>query len=244
MVTQKRWKDAQAYEKSYWQNLASQIAAGSQSQLDWYAWKAKMMEERLDAAHLSDEQKKKAQVLEIGSGPIGIVTFLKWGDRHTLDPLEDYYGSDSTLARLRIPQVKYGSGSGEKLPFDSDKFFLVILDNVLDHVREATRVLEEIRRVLANDGLFYIAVNIHTLWGGFLHKILSRLKIDRGHPYTFTTDSIRSFLDQHGFTIRAEFVSSYKDAKKEDMRSASIKAKMKAYTGLSEFVYYAVCSKR
>src|SRR5262245_56488448 len=157
MVTKRRWEEAQAYEKSYWQNLAAKIALGSQSQLGWYAWKAKMMEQRLDG-HLGDEQRKKARVLEIGSGPIGIVTFLKWGERHTFDPLEEYYGSDPTLSKLRSSEVKYGSGSGEKLPFDSDRFSLVILDNVLDHVHEASRVLQEIARVLDKNGLFYIAI--------------------------------------------------------------------------------------
>ena len=243
MVTRERWKAAQAYEKSYWQNAARQIASGSQSQLDWYAWKAKMMEQRLEG-HLNGQQKINARILEIGSGPIGIVTFLKWGERHTLDPLEDFYGLDPTLSKLRSPEVKYGSGSGEQIPFDPGRFSLVILDNVLDHVHEAPSVLEEIRRVLDKDGVLYLAVNVHTLWGGFLHRILSRLRIDRGHPYTFTVGSIRRFLDKHGFKIKHEFINSYQEAKAEDSRSPSIKSKVKAYTGLSEFVFHAVCVKR
>jgi ubiquinone/menaquinone biosynthesis C-methylase UbiE len=240
MVTRNRWFEAQAYEKSYWQNLARQISAGSQSQLDWYAWKAKMMEQRLEG-YLNTEQKARVRVLEVGSGPIGIVTYLNWGERYTLDPLESYYGSDSTLSKLRSQEVKYGSGSGEKLPFDGEMFGVVILDNVLDHVHQAPLVLQEIGRVLAKDGLFYMAVNIHTTWGGILHRILSKLKIDRGHPYTFTVESIRRFLEQHGFMIKNEFVNSYQEAKYEDMRSSSVKARTKAYTGLSEFVYHAVC---
>jgi ubiquinone/menaquinone biosynthesis C-methylase UbiE len=157
--------------------------------------------------------------------------------------LESYYGSDSTLSKLRSQEVKYGSGSGEKLPFDSEMFGVVILDNVLDHVHQAPVVLHEIRRVLAKDGLFYIAVNIHTAWGGLLHRVLSKLKIDRGHPYTFTVESIRRFLKQHGFQIKGEFINSYQEAKYEDMKSSSVKARMKAYTGLSEFVYHAMCVK-
>ena len=212
MVTQGRWKQAQAYEKSYWQNLAQQIASGSESQLDWYAWKARMMEQRLDL-HLMEKEKASARVLEIGSGPIGIVTFLKWGERYTLDPLETYYSSDATLSKLRSVDVKYGQGSGEQLPFDNDQFSIVILDNVLDHVHHAPLVLHEILRVLAPNGLLYLAVNIHTIWGGLLHRVLSKLKIDQGHPYTFTLSSIRDFLHTHGFRVKAEFVDSYEDEK-------------------------------
>lgn len=164
MVTEGRWYEAQAYEKAYWQDQAQQIASGSQGQLDWYAWKARVMEQRLQG-YLKDEEKERAQVLEIGSGPIGIVSFLKWGNRYTLDPLETYYGSDATLSKLRSPDVKYGQGSGEQLPFEDNRFSLVILDNVLDHVHQAPRVLYEIQRVLASNGLFYLAVNIHTAWG-------------------------------------------------------------------------------
>ena len=242
MVTQDRWQDAQAYEKSYWKNLAGQIASGSQTQLDWYAWKARMMEQHLQG-HLRPKERQRAQVLEIGSGPIGIVTYLKWGERYTLDPLEQYYSSDPTLSKLRNEEVNYGQGSGERLPFENGRFTVVILDNVLDHVHEAPQVLCEIRRVLSKEGLLYIAVNVHTAWGGFLHRILSKLKIDRGHPYTFTLSSIREFLDAHGFRVRAEFVNSYEDAKKKDMHSSSAKARLKAYSGLSEFVYHAVCEK-
>ena len=243
MVTQGRWHEAQAYEKAYWQDQAQQIASGSQGQLDWYAWKARMMEERFKG-HLKDEEKERARLLEIGSGPIGIVTYLKWGERYTLDPLEAYYASDTTLSKLRSADVKYGQGSGERLPFEGEYFTIVILDNVLDHVHQAPHVLREIQRVLAKNGMFYIAVNIHTAWGGMLHRVLSKLKIDRGHPYTFTLPSIREFLAAHGFKVNAEFVNSYEEARNEDLCSHSSKAKVKAYLGLSEFVYHAVCSVR
>lgn len=241
MVTRKRWLEAQAYEQSYWASLAEQIASGSQSQLDWYAWKAKLMEGRFEQ-YLSVEGREHARILEIGSGPIGIVTFLDWGQRYTLDPLEKFYAANSTLSKLRNSAVTYGSGSGEQIPFGNESFDVVILDNVLDHVHQAPQVLNEIHRVLRKGGLFYIAVNVHTSWGAFLHRILSRLKIDRGHPYTFTQVSIRGFLEAHNFSVKQEFVNSYEEAKLEDLRSESPKAKVKAVTGLSEFVYFAICT--
>lgn len=240
MVTKQRWQEAQTYEQSYWANLAEQIASGSQGQLDWYAWKAKLMEGRLEK-HLSAGGRSHARILEIGSGPIGIVTFLDWGQRYTLDPLEKFYAANATLSKLRNPAVTYGIGSGEQIPFDSNSFDVVILDNVLDHVHQAPQVLDEIQRVLKSSGLFYIAVNVHTNWGAFLHRILSRLKIDRGHPYTFTPLSIREFLEVRKFSVVQEFVNSYEEARLEDLRSSSLKARIKAQTGLSEFVYFAVC---
>jgi ubiquinone/menaquinone biosynthesis C-methylase UbiE len=243
MVTQRRWRHAQEYERSYWEGLASRIALGSAGQLDWYAWKAGEMEKLL-ADHLNPETKKTAKILEIGSGPIGIVSFLKWGERYTIDPLENFYKTNPVLSQMRDSAVRYEQGTGEKLPFESEFFNLVILDNVLDHVHTASNVLHEIYRVLSKDGKLYLCVNIHRPWGGFLHSILSRLKIDKGHPYTFTAKSIRTFIQGHRFSILTEFINDYEKSREQDRRSTDLKAKIKGYTGLSEFVYVVVCSKK
>jgi hypothetical protein len=79
MVSRKRWLSAQTYERSFWANAADQIAAGG-ANLDWYSWKAQQMEKHL-APFLTDQFKRDAKVLEIGCGPIGIVSYLGWGDR-------------------------------------------------------------------------------------------------------------------------------------------------------------------
>ncbi len=242
MISEKRWQEAQTYERSYWANVAERIASGSAGQLDWYSWKATQMRKRLVSA-LNKDIVPQSRVLEIGSGPIGIVSFLDCGQCYTIDPLEEYYRSDSALTALRNPKVVYGHGSGECLPFDAGFFSHVILDNVLDHVHQAGAVLDEICRILAPEGIFYLAVNIHTQWGAVLHRILSRLKIDRGHPYTFTDQSIRQFVEQHGFCVTGEFINEYEQAKRQDLASHSPKDRLKGYCGLSEFVYHAVCLK-
>lgn len=243
MASLKRWRQAQEYERAYWKKAADRIASGVSGQFSWYEWKAGEMEKRL-APYFKEDEKIKARVLEIGSGPIGIVTFLKWGERYTIDPLEDFYKSNPVLSQLRDRTVRYGQGGGERLPFEDGALSLVILDNVLDHVHEASGVLNEIHRVLAKDGILYLAVNLHTSWGAFLHRILSRLLIDRGHPYTFTAGSIRTFIQRHRFNILTESINDYQQARAQDLKSAASKDKIKGYTGLSEFIYYAVCGKK
>jgi ubiquinone/menaquinone biosynthesis C-methylase UbiE len=243
MITQDRWRLAQEYERSFWQNQARQIAAGVVGQMSWYSWKAKLMEEHL-SEFLRPQMKDTAVVLEVGSGPVGIASFLPWGERYAVDPLEEYYRSEQALCQLRDKAVTYSTGSGERLLFESNTFSLVVLDNVLDHVHQASEVLHEIGRVMRPDGLLYFAMNIHTTWGAFLHRILSRLKIDRGHPYTFTAASIRAFLTVHGFSVQKEFINDYRKAKEQDLKSVALKDKLKAYAGLSEFIYYAVCHKQ
>lgn len=242
MTTKERWAYAQKYERSYWQKTAERIASGASLQLGWYEWKSAEMEKRI-ARFIPENQRGNAKILEVGSGPIGIATYLTWGQRHTIDPLEDFYASNSTLSKLRNPAVKYGHGTGEKLPFSDNEFNLVILDNVLDHVHQADEVLREINRVLRKDGYLYLAVNLHTVYGGIVHKMLSKLRIDKGHPYTFTKNSIRRFITKRRFKIEHETINDYIEAREQDRKSSSLKDRLKGYTGLSEFIYFCVCTK-
>ena len=78
------------------------------------------MEKRL-SLHLREDQKKEAKVLEIGSRPIGIVSFMKWGGEHyTIDPLEDFYKLNPVLSHLRNPAVHYGQGKGKNFRSKTD----------------------------------------------------------------------------------------------------------------------------
>jgi len=242
MLIKGRWQKAQEYEQMFWQRAADRISKNSAGQLSWYAWKAGEMEKRLEG-FIDEARKSEIKVVELGCGPIGIISYLKWGKRYAVDPLEQFYASNEVLTKLRDPEVAYIKGTGENLPFENAQFELAILDNVIDHVHEADRVLKEVRRVIDENGKLYLAVNIHTTWGGMLHAILSKTRIDKGHPYTFTLSSIRSFIKKQGFIIKYEAVSDYREARLQDIKSTSISRKIKAYLGLSEFVYYAVCTK-
>ena len=182
-------------------------------------------------------------MLEVGSGPVGIVSALKWGDRYAIDPLEDFYRENETLTQFRDPYVHYLKGVGEQLPFEGESFLVIILDNVIDHTRAPGRVLMEIHRVLSPAGRLYLALNVHTTWGALLHSVLAKLQIDRGHPHSFTPASLRSIIRSSGFVIQVEWVDDYYQARNQARNSASLRDNIKAYTGLSEFVYHSVSLK-
>ena len=239
----KRWNIAQSYEQGYWKRIADRIASDAGNQLTWYEWKASQFEQKLSIV-ANKVNKKNCRILEIGSGPIGIVTYLEWGERYALDPLGDFYGAHPELVALRNKNVHYLTGKGEEISFPDKYFSVVIIDNVLDHVSEPFTVLKEIRRVLANDGVLYIELNIHTFWGYLLHTLLAKLKIDKGHPYSFTSSKIRQCLNEYGFGVMKEFINDYYEASKADRESDSVKSKLKGYSGLSEFIYCAVSSKQ
>lgn len=236
-----RWQEAQKYERGFWERLGRNIEAGLTGQLDWYRWRAARLEELL--ARAPGPVPGARRVLEIGSGPIGIVNFLDWPERFAIDPLETFYARQPSLVRLRIPGVTYMPGSGEHLPIEDSSCDLVIIDNVIDHTYAPERILREISRVLTPDGRLYLSVNVHTSWGALLHNLLAVLRIDRGHPYTFTPSTLRQLLDRGGFAIRLEHVGDYSDARDTDRCSARLTDRIKGYSGMSEFQHAVVCSR-
>lgn len=236
-----RWRQAQEYEQAFWQRLGDSIEAGTRDQLDWYAWRADQLQQRLVSIAASVPRTGKA--LEIGSGPIGIVTFLDAGERYALDPLEHFYRTRPSLVALRKPGVTYLHGTGEQLPFERASCSLVIIDNVIDHTYAPRKILQEIHRVLAPDGYLYLSVNVHTAWGAWLHGLLAVLRIDRGHPFTFTSRTLRRLLGARGFTVVDEQIEDYQEVRRLNCRSANLKDQIKGYTGLSEFSHSVICRK-
>jgi len=238
-IKRTRWFAAQEYEQAFWQRRATSIEDGTAGQLDWYDWKACRLEEHL--ASVPIPRSKASRVLEIGSGPIGIVNSLEWGERYAIDPLEQFYRQRPSLIRLRKPGATYLPGAGERLPLRRASFSLVIIDNVIDHTFAPAEIVREISRILETRGCLYLTVNVHTVWGAILHKVLAALHIDKGHPYTFTSWTLRRFLARHGFKILREETEDYRLVKRTNRRSPSLRERIKGYTGLSEFQHTVVC---
>ena len=240
-IGKSRWVKAQAYEKAYWQRLGDHIETGTRGRLDWYGWRACELEKRLAAIHAAD---RSGKVLEIGSGPIGIVNFLRWGERYAVDPLEHFFCTRPTLVGLRNPDVRYQAGTGDDLLFDDESCSLVIVDNVLDHAYEPGRILTQVARILRPDGHLYLAVNVRTLWGALLHTGLAVLEIDKGHPHTFTSDRLRRFVNAHGFDVVQEQIQDYEAMKRKNRRSGALTDRIKGYSGVSEFPHSMLCRKK
>ena len=169
---------------------------------------------------------------------------LEWGERYAIDPLESFYSQQPNLVSLRRPGATYLTGTGERLPFGDASFALVIIENVIDHTYAPGTILQEMSRVLEPSGYLYLLVNVHTRWGAVLHDLLATLRIDRGHPYTFTSQSLRGFLTQHQFAILYEDVEDYGTVKRANRRSSGATDRVKGYTGLSEFQHAVICRKR
>lgn len=241
MVTFKRWKQAQDYERKHWEKLAEKITL-TQDDLDWYQWKANQLKRRF-LSKISDINFEDENILEIGSGPVGIIVFLKGKKRYAIDPLENFFKNSPILTRWRDKDVEYLQGSGELLPFEDGDFSLVIIDNVLDHSQSPNEVLKETFRVLAPGGFLYLMLNVHSTWGVKVRSLMEMFQLDKGHPHSYSKMSLRRALKNMGFEIYHEELENYWKVKLSNLRSRHLKNKLKSILGISE-VQYQVLAKR
>jgi SAM-dependent methyltransferase len=234
-VGRDRWTAAQSYEQGYWQAQADAIASGAATQLDWYRWRAEQLGQRLARLGLPVPGASSV-VVEVGAGPVGLATYLPDATRTIVDPLNDFYGRNAVLSQLRDPAARYVTARGEELPVESATADLVIIENCIDHVENAEGVLQELRRILRPDGVLYLTVNCRCAPGYYVHRTLSRLKIDKGHPHTYTPERITAQLARHGFALRDLEVGSFAQAWREDLRGPGMKMRAKALLGVSEYL--------
>jgi SAM-dependent methyltransferase len=243
MATVQRWTAAQHYERNFWADASSQIAHGAGTQFDWYRWRADQLVQRLRALGFGHHANGNATVLEVGSGPVGIVSYFPGRVRVAVDPLNSFYGTDPVLSATRSPGVDYRTGLGEDIPCSTGTCDLVIIENCIDHVQDIHGVGRELNRVLRPGGLLYLNVNCRTAAGYYVHRAMSRLRIDTGHPHTFTPSRALAFVRDHGFEPLGFESASAWTAHLEDLLAPGLRPRLKALSGVSEYVFKVYARK-
>ena len=98
------------------------------------------------------------RVLDIGCGDAGVLIALAeaGADAHGIEPFAPSVERGRVRAEEHGVAIDLRSGVGETLPFPNGALDLVILDNVLEHVQDRERTLDEIGRVLRPGGILYL----------------------------------------------------------------------------------------
>jgi 2-polyprenyl-6-hydroxyphenyl methylase/3-demethylubiquinone-9 3-methyltransferase len=97
------------------------------------------------------------RVLDVGCGG-GLLAeeFARLGCQVTgIDPSNPSLTTARTHAELAGLQIAYQRGVGEQIPFADASFDIVLCCDVLEHVSDVTRVIQEISRVLVTNGIFF-----------------------------------------------------------------------------------------
>jgi len=238
-ISDGRWKKAQVYERDFWSRQVSGQATEN-SQFAWYEDRASRLWKQV--APLLDGR-DRVSVLEIGSGPVGLVNYIDADERYALDPLEDYYASRPDFVRARDEAVMRHTGRGEDVVALNRKFSVIILDNVLDHMKDPGGVLSGIHKSLETDGIMFISLNVYTRFGAALRNVMECLQIDRGHPFNFSRSPVLSLLQRSGFKVIWSQTEDYRVQKRKYRESGQLKKVIKGCLGMVDFRFSAICRK-
>lgn len=145
----------------------------------------------------------------------GKVLDIGCGDGDFLQKMQgsgfDVYGLDVSAKAVEITKAKLGlDGSSDRIcnaelkdcGFKPEQFNLVTMWHVLEHVYNPREILQEIKRVLGQDGILVIEVpNVNSLGYRIFGKYCFHMEIPR-HVSHYSISTLVKLLDLEGFTVR------------------------------------------
>lgn len=167
------------------------------------------LEDRLPERWFQELNKKENRVLEVGFGKGSMLKKLSCPEGPEL------YGLDASQQNYRnaVDQFKVKANlslidiSNERFPYPDGFHTQVIMTEVLEHVENPIRVINEIKRVLRKDGIFYFSYPEERLISGIgMEEDQSKRSHKDGfhsfpYPGMFRYDYIRKFFNQLYFKI-------------------------------------------
>lgn len=190
--------------------------------------------ERMDAR--LDGLRPESRVLDIGAGYGGSARYLagKYGCRVValnLSEIENRRNRALNERRGLDSLVEVVEGSFEEIPYDEDSFDVVWSQDAILHSGEREKVLEEVARVLREDGDFVFTdpMKADGCPDGVLQPILDRLHLDSlGSPGFYRETAREVGLREEGFEDHGEHLPTHyarvlqETERREDELSASV----------------------
>jgi SAM-dependent methyltransferase len=206
-VSEQRWREAQVWERTFWdrQNVPPPlwkrllrpllVAVGLRRPLEKPAFDDRNLWWRNQFDNYSMLPATIGRICELGCGPYTNVRLIIQGrDVETIvcsDPLAEAYATypSAWLATAyREGRVTIDSHPAEECPFPSDHFNVVVMINVLDHVRSPEQCLEQAFRITEPGGIF--------VFGQDLSGDTDEKPYNPGHPFTLDHEQLIPWLDE------------------------------------------------
>ena len=190
---EKRWSQAQVKEDAFWQRQDV-----LESQMERVVSRYKPVINKI-----SPEIPSNPVIVDVGCGPTCAARLFNSGMTLFLDPLIPSY--QKTYPAL-LPKGERISGTAEKIPLKDNISDIVFCANALDHMIHPGKALDEMGRILKNDGIFILGIFLHpppiAVARMFVERCLPFLRED-AHPYSYTRKSIRELISVY-FSIKEE----------------------------------------
>jgi SAM-dependent methyltransferase len=207
-VSAQRWSEAQRWELAFWRDgqrkrgwkrLVWPLVAPALRAIDWkrawgddwnHWWKRRFENYRFLPAHLGD-------YVELGCGPFTNTRLILKGRAATRvvcsDPLVRSYVSftGKWLAEAyAADRIEIDDHPIEETPFPPESFDVVVMINVLDHVRDANLCMGNAIGLLRTGGYFLLGQDLSN------EQDLARHPHDVGHPIRLRLDDLEPYLER------------------------------------------------
>lgn len=149
--------------------------------------------------------KKQTKVLDIGCASGWFISEIA-----KAYPIPGYVGIDVykdaiLYAKELYPAISFRVVDAHKLPFKSNAFDVVICMNVLEHVVNPNKIMEEIKRVLKPGGIILIGMDSEnaiftvcwSIWKKFSGKVWKE-----AHLHTFNPAKLDNLFKKYKLTIQ------------------------------------------
>ena len=144
--------------------------------------------------------KSDKKILEVGCGAGGVVNETKKRGCRVIGT--DISNIAVEYGRKKFPGIELKVGLAEKLEFMDSSFDLVLSFDVLEHLAEVDKHLEEVRRVLV-DGGYYLLQTPNKYSNSVYETLkLGSIKWRRYHPSLHTAGQLKHRFNRHGFDVR------------------------------------------
>ncbi len=145
---------------------------------------------------------KQLSILDIGGGDGDVASTLAKAGHHC-------YVMDISDVRLKKYEVKAQQQGikqllgnvEERIPLDDGVLDVVLCGEIIEHVPDNDRAIDEIHRVLKQSGQFILSVPYReTLKPATCPNCGTKFELN-GHLHTYDKDSIADLLEHHGFSV-------------------------------------------
>jgi len=139
-----------------------QIDKKKRSSFSAFVYARYQIELQLIAKYLNSRKEKETKILDIGCGD-GVILYLI-NQKFKNYPLH-LYGLDPSnialdVAKKKIPYAIFNKADAYNLPFDNNSFDLIISFDVIEHISEPKKMLQEIKRVGTKSSNYIIGTPI------------------------------------------------------------------------------------
>jgi 2-polyprenyl-3-methyl-5-hydroxy-6-metoxy-1,4-benzoquinol methylase len=196
---------ADIYDESYYDHTRYTSESGRKAYIDHLAAFFKQ------ATRRSDFSKKSCKLLDVGCAT---GDFVAWALNNGWDAI----GIDIASSAVAIGKAKglpLYEADIESLEAQSERYDIITLWDVLEHLPDTTRILTILRKALRPDGTFVLktvsrtslldvlARIIYWMSAGKLQAPLKQMYVP-GHLYYYTQETLRRHLKQEGWRIISE----------------------------------------